>query len=582
MKSRYKSRYLSSAIALVFAAAAPAVASAQLTGAVTVEGDYLPDIIRHDRINMLPAIVRYQTDRTPMPYALDGISADFTPSRLALPATAWRGSLPPYNHRGYLDLSLGSWLNANLSAGVDILSGEKQRLAVWLQHNSTSLWKPYSAYGIDATRYSYQESLGVDYMRRFGNAGTLSAAVQYRLGLFNYYAYMPLAGDKMPTQTLNDAAFRLAWHSDMMTARGSRYHAGVRGRYFGYREGQREFDLGLEGGYAFVWDENTSLGIDAEADILFNSASDDYTALADYGLVRLTPFYQLTRRQMRLRLGVDLDIAANADGSKPDTHYSAFHVAPDVRFDIRGRSVGFYAYATGGSRLHTLALASQWDNYCAPSLLSTQPVYTPVDARLGLEFGPFAGFSAGLEGRFKYSMHIPTEGWYGDMLNDPLLPQQDMSGLNLAGVSVGLNLRYNLGEVFSISAAGSFQPQSEKHGYFNGLDRPKWTVEAEALCRPVKPLQLGVKYTLRADRNITQRVKHQTSGNVIINGGTEYINELTALKNISTLDFSAAWHFNDKFALTLRGANLLNRHEELLPSLISEGVTVYGGISLLF
>ena len=575
-----KLKYIPSAALLIAAAAAPLNISAQLQGAVTVEGDYLPDVIHHDRINMLPAIVRYQTERTPMPYALDGIQADFRPAYIALPATAWRASQSPYPYRGYLDLSLGSWLNSNLSAGVTALSDESQRLALWLQHNSTSLWKPYS--GTDAARYSYQEAIGVDYRRRIGNAGTLSAALQYRLGLFNYYAYLPSPGEKMPTQTLNDIAWRIAWRSNEMTTRGSQYYATLRGRYFGYRVGQREFDLGIDGGYSFVWDQHTTLGIDAGADILFNSASADYTSAENYGMVRLTPFYELTRRQMRLRLGVDVDIAARAGGSTPDTHYGAFHFAPDVRFDIRSRSLGFYAHATGGSELHTLAFASEWDNYCAPYLLTTQPVYTPLDGRIGLEFGPFRGFSAGVEGRFKYSMHIPTEGWYGAELNNALLHATDMSGMNLAGVSVGLNLRYSPGNIFSISASGSYQPQSEKHGYFNGLDRPKWTAEAVAECRPLRQLQIGVRYSLRADRNITQRVKLLPDGNVIINGGIEYINQLTSLPAISTLDCSAAWHFTDRFALTVRGANLLNRHEVLLPSLESEGVTVYGGLSLLF
>lgn len=576
-----KPRYIYAAAILLPALIAPTTAVAQhLKGSVTVEGEYMPDVIHPDRINMLPPVVRYQPERSAMPYALDGVGADFRPSDIPIPSTGWRAERTPYDSRGYLDLSLGSWLNSNVSAGVTPLCDDVQRLGVWLQHNSTSLWRPY--YGIDARRYSYQESLGVDYSRRIGDAGTLTAAVQYRLGLFNYYAYIPSGSEGMPSQRLNDAAFRLGWNSDRLVARGSRYNAAVRGRYFGYRDGQREFDLGLEGGYAFVWGDNATVGIDGVADILFNSASADYNALNNYGLVSLTPYYEMKREQMRLRLGVDVGIAANADGASPDTHYGVFHFAPDVRFDIRGRSVGFYAHATGGNQAHTLALSEQYDSYCAPYLLSTQPIYTPIDGRLGLEFGPFSGFSAGLEGRFKYTMHLPTEGWYGALLNNELLEPTDMRGIDLAGVSVGLTLRYSLGDVFNIAASGSYQPQSEKHGYFNGLDRPKWVVDAEMSCRPVSKLQLSVAYRLRAGRNITRCVKQHESGNVIINGGSGYVNELTPLPSISSLEASAAWHFTDKFALSVRGANLLNRHEVLLPSLNSEGVTVYGGVSILF
>lgn len=565
----------------------------ELTGAVTVEGDYMPDIIHPERINMLPGLERYRSSNEALPYALDGVEARFRPAFLPLPSTSWGASRSLPSSRGYLELSLGSWLDANLSAGYSILRSDESKLNVWLQHNSTSLWRPYP--DVDARRWSYQESAGADFSHRFTSAGTLSASLQYRLGCFDYYGYHPSAPSgeggaegiastsaRMPTQTLNDIAFRAGWRPEKLKGTGGDYFADLRVRYFGYRKGERETDLSLSGGYSLSWDRGSQIGIAGNVEVLLYGASEGYKAPDTYGMVTLTPYYEFIKRNMRLRLGADVDITANAAGNTSDTHYSLFHIAPDVRFDIKGKGIGFYAHALGGSELHTLAGASQTDPYCMPSLISTQPVYTPLDLRIGLEAGPFAGFSAGIEARYRYSMHLPLEGWYSAMLNGRVPSVTDLRGIHLSGCSAALRLRYNYGERLRISAEGSYQPQDGEKGYFNGLDRPRWTAEAEIIGKPVEKLSLSLSYRLRAVRHIYRSINLPSSGSVMIEGtpDREIIGE--RLPDTSTLDFSASWQLTPRIALTLRGCNLLDRHETLLPDLISEGINFRGGVNIIF
>ena len=207
-------------------------------------------------------------------------------------------------------------------------------------------------------------------------------------------------------------------------------------------------------------------------------------------------------------------------------------------------------------------------------------MYTPIDAAIGAEFGPFGGFTAGAEFRFKHSMHVPLGGWYSTELNNGA--PFDFGRISTTGFSAGLKAAYSFGNIFSIRAEGSYQPQNGTKGYFNGFDRPRWIASAGLECNPVKPLTLGVAYRYRGVRYIYASRELPTPPGVIINGGGEREIYGTRLRDISTLDFSAAWQISPKLAVTFRADNLLDRHEEILPMLGSEGVTFYGGLSVLF
>ena len=182
-------------------------AGAQLHGEVTVEGDYQPEVILPERINMLPGMQRFRSESGALPYADRGVVTPFKTGHLPLPPTAWGADREPSDRRGYLDVSLGSWLNADISAGYRALRGRTGDLSVWLQHTSTSLWRPWPA----------------------------------SMGPFNFYGLLPgNDADGFPHQTLNDAAIRLAWDAPRRESDGSDYGVAARFRAFAFREGQRE------------------------------------------------------------------------------------------------------------------------------------------------------------------------------------------------------------------------------------------------------------------------------------------------------------------------------------------------------
>ncbi|MDE6669100.1 MAG: hypothetical protein K2K26_05410 [Muribaculaceae bacterium] len=622
------------AAGIALAAAIPKGANAQLHESVSVDGTYVPDIIMLDRLAAFPSRVALTMTSTPLPYDLNGVPASFIPSLPAMPATGWRTTRTLPTTRGYIDLGAGSWLNSTLSAGYRIVDTSDCKAGIRLQHNSTSLWRPHiSDITENIHRKRYDENIGVYLTERFSNYGTLEAALDWHYGYFNYYGYRPIAAfndiEKAPTQTLNDVSLRFGWNSRPQSD-ALQWHASADMRHFAYRalplpvsdsfaqslqmadgyeefKGDRETHVQIRGGIAMPWDEDTSTAaLDARFDIVGYAEREAIElplvgigASPDtYAMLTLSPWYRFSRGLLHIKAGVDVDLAFNADGSEPDSHYSLVHVAPAIMLDWRSNAVGLYAHLTGGSQLQTLASGYELDYYQLPAIVSTQPVHTPLDARFGMLFGPFSGFSAGAEVAYRIDRHRRDGGWYQIILNQGVIPVAGldtegrtpylgttMSEMTVKGFSAGLDLAYNGGDVFNIHGQVHYQPQKGTTGYFNGLDRPRITACIEAEVNPWSTLRLGVQYDYRGVRNIYSLYPEPTNtpgGTTVIINNVEHKPAAMRLPDITELSFKARYAFTPAVSIWLQADNLLNRRHILLPGLPTEGVSVTGGVQWLF
>ena len=54
------------------------------------------------------------------------------------------------------------------------------------------------------------------------------------------------------------------------------------------------------------------------------------------------------------------------------------------------------------------------------------------------------------------------------------------------------------------------------------------------------------------------------------------------LPDITSLNFGVSYSLTDDFSIWLQADNLLNRKIDILPGLLSQGVTVAGGLSVVF
>lgn len=622
-------RYIISATSLLCVMSA----SAQFDQSISVEGKYVPEVIRLDRINAFPRQEKFSLETTPLSYDATGTTASFAPSLYPMPAMGWRDTRKISNNRGYLELGAGSWLNSTLSAGYRFIQTEKSVLGLRLQHNSTSLWKPNLSEATGDTRqWRYDEALGIYGSHIFDGMGRLDAAIDYHIGNFNYYGFNPVwfqgnapGMPAAPTQTLNDLSVRIGWQSPAATDNIS-WNASVGTRYFGYRrmydipdirvntpmsygvaslKSTRETDVFLKAGVVFPTSSKSSVGIDLDADLVAYSGYDEGKELNPlfspmkpdtYGMFTLTPYYRFSIDRLNFRLGVDVDIAAGA--GKKDDRYNLLHFAPDVAVDFNGGPARLYLHINGGSRLHTLAAGSELDYYQQPFILNTTPVYSPLDGEFGASFGPFSGFSAGLGFAFKMLRGEYLGGWYQQLLNYgryaygadlPTRLLQSFDGApvnysfleeetyNVHGYSLRANINYDLGSIFKISAQGSYQPQKGETGYFNGLDRPRWVASIKAQTNPWKPLKLSLAYNYRGVRNAYIYGTYHND-----KGFNESVLTAYRLPDVTSLDFGASYSFTDSFSLWLQADNLLNRKIEMLPGLPSQGIAFAGGFSVLF
>lgn len=592
-------------------------AAAQLHESVSVEGTYIKDILHPEKISQLPRLMPFRVGETPLEYASGGVKAAFTPLSPTLAATARGADRSDDPSLGYIDLRAGSWLDASLAFGIGILRESDRRLDLRLRHNSTSLWRPFG----DAAdpRKSYDENLGLSFTQYFSDLGSISASAQYHVGYFNYYGIDPGVATPAPallqtlrrsnphmSQTLNDAALKVEWNSDPRAGGGLRWGAGAGVRYFGYRTATRETDVNLFGNVSAPIGTGGRVGVDASLHTLVYSESDRIPALEaprGYTTLSLTPYYKWQRGNLSLKIGADIDLAFNADGNEAGSNYGALHASPEVRFDLTGRNVGFFIHLLGGTELHTLAAMAQIDPYRNPHLESTQPVHTPLDARIGVNLTPFRGFEAELALQYKSTNRVPMEGWYMAALNygDAAMPGLGVPAgaspdygmalrrYSLSGLGASLRLAYSPSRVLRIGASGSYTPQRDKTGIFNGLDRPRWVLNAALELRPVPQFGIGVDYAYRGVRRIYTGYTGEAVVEPVPGGSEPDMNpeprmEIASLRlpDITCLSAHAEWTVTRGVTLRVDACNLLGQRAVILPMTPTPGITVTGGVQWLF
>lgn len=573
----------------MIAAAFAGLHAQNLEESLTVEGKYTPEVIAADRLSVLPSVMSLAAPASSLGYELEGVAANFSPDALAMPATGWRSTKSFDASRGYVDLSLGSWLNSYLRAGYAAIRNEDTQLNVYLRHYSTSLWRAWKAdpaKGIDeaaSRRFRYDETVGADFSRRFAGAGTLSAALQYHYGHFNYYGTQyKLENTKgkrvAPSQNLNDVYGRVKWEKDF----SEKLHlaADADFRYFGYRKYFEPAFIFLNGTGKSLKVENgsheTAVNVGASADYAFSKAHKldlgvHYSGVINnpgfnMNLLRFLPGYDFNRDNVSLHLGAELAVPFRRyyDYTTPvftlETSVKyRLRVAPDIRFTAKNNDLAFSATIGGGTYLRTMAWIYDMDYYSDPSYTCCDATYSPIDARLALQYNPGGRFTFGVEGIWTTLIDQPFGGIYQAYLNGTgsIRYNEIYSQDRLHGFSVGVNAGYEFSRYFGVRGKFNWQPQHGATGILNGFDRPAITVNVSATSKPLDALTLKLDYNLRAKRQLL-------SG------------------NISRLNFAADYSINERMTVGLTLDNLLNRHEMLLPDLPTEGFTAAGRFRITF
>lgn len=596
--------------------AASTGAMAQLNGSVSVEGEYEPLFIETERLNAFPRNYRFELPPANISYETMGVVTDFRPSLLTMGVTGRRADLTGKKPRGYIDFRLGSYLNSRLDAGCYILSDSLNTLLADVKFQSSTLWRTHdvpASFTAAPLKRLYDGEIGLSYTRLTGSEGRLQAGLSYRGAYSNYYgtalpkALLPAGTDciDIPTQTLNEANVSFKYLSSASRLRG--WHAEAEFNLMAYRRlytpkaaplatanpfnclpGERESQLKAGAGYAFALTSSTALTVDVEGDFLFYPKRGEgreeiiSPGRRNYGLITLTPAYNFENDLLSMRAGLDLTASYDAMGADEGKRFAAVHLAPDVSLAYNSRSgFGVELSATGGVTPATLRMREEFDRYLLPAVLSTAPVYTPVDARLRFAAGPFAGFSASATLRYAIAKNVPLGGWYqyflgtyppaADAFDSDLYLSPRGQNADLKGFGAELSLGYAYGELVRVSFTGAYTPQNGKTGIFNGFDRPRWVMEAKAEVSPIKQLKIEVGYEYRGVRNCWFMASADPAALAAFR-----------LPDVTDLKAKVSYSILDNLSLYCQGGNLLNRRILLLPGLQSEGLIISGGLSVIF
>lgn len=604
-------RYSKHILAAGMLAAGILAGNAQLNSSVSVEGTYKPLIIETQRLNTFPQSYKFELPATNVEYEYAGIVTDFNPDIISMGVTGSRVGWPWMKRRGFVDFNMGSYLNTNLHAGYYAVSDSVNTLLADLRFNASTLFRTHGvpdSYSKPARKRLYDGTLGLHYSRLIDTEGLLKASARYRAGYYNYYGttvpleILPLGaeGVSVPTQTVNEVNASVGYASTPSTIKG--WHAEGSVNYLAYRrlyapavknsasKGDYETHLNLGGGYAFNFAGYSAIALDAACDFLFYpDRRPEALGITDfqsrnYGIINLRPAYRFAKNELAIRAGLNITASYDAMGKEPGKHFAALHLSPDAVIEYKSRSgVGILLSATGGVTPSTLQLGEEFCRYQMPWLLSTTPVYTPIDARLAVNFGPFAGFTGELGVRYAAAKNVPLGGWYQDYLgayvNNNLLSENMQFYLdpysrsaNLHGFSFDLDLRYAYGTTVELAFNGNYTPQRGKLGIFNGFDRPRWIMSASAAVRPIRRLKVEVGYDYRGVRNCYLWSQGLVSREL----------EAYRLPDITNLNARITYSVLDNLDVYVKGDNLLNRYTQLLPGLQSEGIVIAGGFYLEF
>lgn len=559
--------------------ALPMLLTAQeINESMTVQGAYDPVVRKHERISPLPIPPKVSLPDVSLPLYNSGIPVEVseTLDSLGTPLNLGR---EPYPYRGYADIMAGSYLNTQVSAGYRILRRPATDLSLWLQHNSSSLFRANEA---SPYRRVYDERLGCDFGKSL-RPGYLRASLSGQLGYFNYYrALSPTAAEAhipMPgSQTLSSLLARAEWQGAEYD--GFSYMARASVRNFGMRriyefhddayipyKSSRETDVTLHLSPSYSFSNVCGISLEIEGRWLGYSRS----RLATAGFYTLTPQFSFSSRSFRLQAGVRMDFTDHIT-SVPG--FATLHAAPHLSMLLTQGPFSFALEAKGGVEPNTLAAAHELCFYSLPTQLTTTPMFTPLKTSLRIGFNSLSGVSAAIWGEWASIKNTPLEGLYPlylfQQLPTPYTYLLTPEYADIHGFSMGGEVAFAYADILNVKGSMTYSPQRATRGSFNGIDRPRWVLAIQAAVTPIKPLSITIGYDYRGVRRLYYRPQ---PGQALTN---------LRLPDLYDLYAGAAYTFLQRYTVGLEARNILGSNAWTCPLMPQEGFQLLGRFALLF
>ena len=589
---------------------------------ITLEKDIAPLEKKAVKKNELPKVKKPTTtgQKTSLGYS------DLT-SPIDVPTTI--PTLLPYGYRtahnfsdkrGYFDIGAGTQGNFRMDFGYRIINEEREKLGIWLNHNSTWNGKnPSKAIINDENRNKQKyndNTLAVDYSRALGN-GTLTLGAKGHIDIYNYYGGWNVLGPDYGQNDFQKPPYD--WDTEKQTFTNFNLNAGWASQFM-LRDNPLNYNIGLQYGHAahdksfsnlfnhgvhdnwgilnlggsYDLNELTSAALNIKGEYLRRGtkakSGSNYDLFDEAGMITLSPTYTVRGDMFKLQLGLNAHISFS-DGA-------AFRLSPNIRANLSlvdGFTV--FANALGGKALGYRE-SNHFANYRYDNpLLLYSSVYTPLDAEAGIKIGPFNGLSAKVSLGYGIVKGEPGIWYLADFANYPILAWQTgmMSTykvMDSRGYYINAELNYKYRSLIEASAAIKYAPHDnemyESDGHYNGyklgVDRASTVSNIDIKVTPWRPLSFNVGLEYRGGRMALFGNQLQYTlfdeGSYLEPQHTPY--DLVNMDDVINLYGGANYRLNSTINLWLQAHNLLNRRYDILYGMGAQRIGFMVGAGFTF
>lgn len=566
------------AMALLAAMTAPAIAAEELDTEIAIERQVVPEHRAATRLNLLPELNLPAVKQMRLNPS-DRVTTVAIPAYVTtLDPASYATTAEPYPWRGYAAIGYFPAFNLGASAGYRIIDREATTLDAWLQYDGAS-WhgdmKDFDNARVNLHRHT--ATIGTALTRRFGSLSVLTADLEYSYDSWNMPVTnrVPIHEDPDFVAVLGDASANLnriglnvGWQS--RTSDRFSYHAALGYGLMAYKtvdvtglnpcENSGKLNLGFDFRFGNHW----FLKTDLDGEVYAYNYPEQPSGYTKQALVKgkggINPRIGWQNKNFSAYIGVMFDVMF--DGGTHDYNGgSNAYLYPELEIVwTPSGSFSIWGKIKGGNTTNPYSEIYDWSRYAMPTFNLGYSEYINFDG--GITIGPWRG--ASLELRAGYA---DTSGWLMPYLTTPqnTVWQGLMAWNSLGGFHYGATLSYKYRSVLevrgSVDGAAHSDDDPDK-GWYRWRDRARWVMDAEVGIHPIEPLTITVGHNWRTGRRCFN-----------------YHWQYTSLGNVSSLRIGAAYRITPALSVFARGENILNHRHLIMPGLPAQGVAGLVGVT---
>lgn len=537
---------------------------------LTIEKEFQPIVRDASKVSLLPSVEAPKGDsKKATDYSFWTITGTPLYEVNPLAPAAIGTNFDFSEQRGYVNLSMGNYLNTEANVGGAIIRNENTELNASFDFFNTSGKRE----GLERQLMLMDKKMKVQLMQnRFNiNLNQQVSKIRLLLGLtYNNSRYnLPM----LPIATADQALKTESFSDIKPTNNQIKFNAAIPVVRLG-----ENWQMKTALNYSFFTRSYTGLSNDKSATENFGNLEMDFFGKLlgnisggvnvqgeffapegdTYGMGKITPRVAFELENFRLSAGV-----AFQAGPK-------FHVFPDIHmnWDITP-AFGMYADWTGNAQFNTFERMSNLCYLVLPNAITTNKQdVTPSDIKIGFKGLIKDALSIELFGGATRYDRVSVVAPYVDRLAAYAMAAAQIK--DITGWNYGLKVSANVGKMVQTSL--------DLTGYsgYKLMQQPEFIVKYNLGIQPINPLRIDLDYQFVGKRQVG--LVNEETGNVLSKDAPVY----DTMKAVNLLGLKATYNFTKNFAVYVSANNLLNQKYDIWYGVPAQGINFMAGASLNF